>query len=66
MKEDPEKPRKIRRREENDEAPGTPVNDVRVNLSYVLYYYFILCVHCPNYRFVSNCLNLLSKFLGYM
>ncbi|XP_009301392.1 chromodomain-helicase-DNA-binding protein 3 isoform X1 [Danio rerio] len=27
MKEDPEKPRKMRRREENDEAPSTPVND---------------------------------------
>lgn len=28
MKEDPDKPRKMRRKEENDEAPGTPVNDV--------------------------------------
>uniref|UniRef100_A0A8C1CE69 Chromodomain helicase DNA binding protein 3 n=2 Tax=Cyprinus carpio TaxID=7962 RepID=A0A8C1CE69_CYPCA len=27
MKEDPEKPRKMRRREENDDAPSTPVND---------------------------------------
>ncbi|XP_066538096.1 chromodomain-helicase-DNA-binding protein 3 isoform X1 [Hoplias malabaricus] len=27
MKEDPEKPRSMRRREENDEAPGTPVTD---------------------------------------
>uniref|UniRef100_A0AAY4ASA6 DNA helicase n=1 Tax=Denticeps clupeoides TaxID=299321 RepID=A0AAY4ASA6_9TELE len=27
MKEDPEKPRRMRRKEENDEAPGTPVND---------------------------------------
>ncbi|XP_046707760.1 chromodomain-helicase-DNA-binding protein 3 isoform X2 [Silurus meridionalis] len=27
MKEDPDKPRKMRRKEENDEAPGTPVND---------------------------------------
>uniref|UniRef100_A0A672TAQ3 Chromodomain helicase DNA binding protein 3 n=1 Tax=Sinocyclocheilus grahami TaxID=75366 RepID=A0A672TAQ3_SINGR len=27
MKEDPEKPRKMRKREENDDAPGTPVND---------------------------------------
>lgn len=30
MKEDPEKPRKMRRREENDDAPSTPVNDVGV------------------------------------
>uniref|UniRef100_A0A8C1RSQ1 Chromodomain helicase DNA binding protein 3 n=1 Tax=Cyprinus carpio TaxID=7962 RepID=A0A8C1RSQ1_CYPCA len=27
LKEDPEKPRKMRRREENDDAPSTPVND---------------------------------------
>ncbi|XP_060797598.1 chromodomain-helicase-DNA-binding protein 3 isoform X2 [Neoarius graeffei] len=27
MKEDPDKPRKMRRKEENDDAPGTPVND---------------------------------------
>uniref|UniRef100_A0A3B4CQA4 DNA helicase n=1 Tax=Pygocentrus nattereri TaxID=42514 RepID=A0A3B4CQA4_PYGNA len=27
MKEDPDKPRSMRRREENDEAPGTPVTD---------------------------------------
>ncbi|XP_035375981.1 chromodomain-helicase-DNA-binding protein 3 isoform X4 [Electrophorus electricus] len=27
MKEDPDKPRSMRRREESDEAPGTPVND---------------------------------------
>uniref|UniRef100_A0A671NHS4 Chromodomain-helicase-DNA-binding protein 3-like n=1 Tax=Sinocyclocheilus anshuiensis TaxID=1608454 RepID=A0A671NHS4_9TELE len=27
MKEDPEKPRKMKRREENDDAPSTPVND---------------------------------------
>ncbi len=32
MKEDPEKPRKMRRREENDDAPSTPVNDVGVTL----------------------------------
>uniref|UniRef100_A0A8C1TK05 Chromodomain helicase DNA binding protein 3 n=1 Tax=Cyprinus carpio TaxID=7962 RepID=A0A8C1TK05_CYPCA len=27
IKEDPEKPRKMRRREENDDAPSTPIND---------------------------------------
>lgn len=30
MKEDPDKPRKMRRKEENDDAPGTPVNDVNM------------------------------------
>lgn len=31
MKEDPDKPRKMRRKEENDDAPGTPVNDVSMS-----------------------------------